>query len=103
MPYIDKEYRKEIDAFVDGLTTYHVKPAIKPVDNCGELNYAITRLCDNYIKSRCGLKYGAINEVVGVLECAKMEFYRRIAGPYEDTKIAANGDVHTCNIPTPKA
>jgi len=32
---------------------------------------------------------------VGVLECAKLELYRRIAAPYEDEKIVETGDVYT--------
>ena len=35
-----------------------------------------------------------INELVGVLECAKIELYRRIAAPYEDDKSRINGDVY---------
>lgn len=31
--------------------------------------------------------------MVGVLECAKLEAYRRIASPHEDKKIDENGDV----------
>ena len=34
-----------------------------------------------------------INEAVGALECAKLEFYRRLAGPCEDRKVAENGDL----------
>ncbi len=29
-----------------------------------------------------------------VLETAKLEFYRRVAGPYEDAKISENGEVY---------
>lgn len=58
----------------------------------GELNYKITRLCLEYFKCRGG-RYQQINDVVGVLECAKMEFYRRAAAPYEDSKIIIHGDV----------
>ena len=59
----------------------------------GELNYGITLLCINYLEKN-GKKYATINDIVGALEGAKMEFYRRIAAPYEDTKIMANGDVY---------
>lgn len=59
----------------------------------GELNYVITKLIDQYLKEE-GLRYANINEVIGVLECAKLELYRRIAGPYEDKKIISNGDVY---------
>ena len=31
---------------------------------------------------------------MGVLECAKLEAYRRIAVPYEDSKVVANGDLY---------
>ncbi len=33
-------------------------------------------------------------EVLGALECAKMEFYRRVAAPYEREAMAKNGDVY---------
>jgi hypothetical protein len=36
-----------------------------------------------------------VNEAIGVLECAKLELYRRVAAPYEDEKIAESGDVYT--------
>jgi hypothetical protein len=45
------------------------------------------------IKGIYPLRYYHINKAVGVLECIKMEFYRRVAAPYEDTKIEQNGDV----------
>lgn len=85
MPYIPEAERAPLDqAF--------------PV-TAGELNYSITLLCDNYLAYKCALNervgYREINEVVGVLECAKLEFYRRIAAPYEDKKMQENGDVYT--------
>jgi len=58
----------------------------------GELNYVITYLCKKHISER-GLHYQTLNDVVGVLESAKLEFYRRIVAPYEQTKIIENGDV----------
>ena len=90
MPYIDPLSRSTIDDIVRQLSAYNVDKALIPVDTCGELNYAISTLVDQYITNRCGL-YGAINEVIGVLECAKLELYRRIAAPYED------GDVYQCD------
>lgn len=59
----------------------------------GELNYLITMLAKKYVEDR-GLNYQTINDVVGALEGAKAEFYRRIAAPYEDEKIKSNGDVY---------
>jgi hypothetical protein len=59
----------------------------------GELNYLITRLLTNYILDN-GLCYSNINDILGALEGAKLEFYRRIAAPYEDIKRKENGDVY---------
>lgn len=58
----------------------------------GELNYCITRICINF-RNIHGLKYKTLNDIIGALECAKQEFYRRIVSPYEDEKIKENGDV----------
>lgn len=60
--------------------------------NPGELNYAVTQTCLEYLW-RKGLSYSALNEVIGALECAKLELYRRGAAPYEDKKIEENGDL----------
>lgn len=81
MPYIDRDARIRLEA--GGVP-----------ETAGELNYAITRLVDEYLARAGRLRYGRINEVVGALECAKLELYRRIAVPYEDTKIAESGDVY---------
>jgi hypothetical protein len=82
MPYIaDKERRLDID---QGMAP----------ENIGELNYAITRLVDRYLSG--AVDYASINAAIGVLECAKLELYRRVAAPYESAKIAINGDVYEC-------
>lgn len=62
-------------------------------DNAGELNYLFTFIVNTYLM-RNGLKYQTINDVVGALEGAKAEFYRRVVIPYEDTKVRTNGDVY---------
>lgn len=85
MPYIKNLKRAELDP------TF-IESTMLPT-NSGELNFCITRLCDDYINRR-GLKYEQINAVIGALECAKLELYRRIAAPYEDRKIKTNGDVY---------
>ena len=81
MPYIKKPDRERLDGGVEA-------------ESPGELNYLITKTIDSYL-SRKGLSYTNINEIIGVLECAKLELYRRVAAKYEDSKIAANGDVYT--------
>lgn len=85
MPYIDQKNRIPLDP------TQHVM--MKSV-TAGELNFQITRLADEYVKVHGGSSYATLNEVIGVLECAKLEFYRRIVSCYEDGKLARNGDVY---------
>ena len=84
MPYIKQADRKELENYTcDG----------RAPKTAGELNYTITKLVIEYMTNK-GLSYQTINDIVGALEGAKLEFYRRVAAPYEDTKIAENGDVY---------
>ena len=83
MPYISKELRDPL---------YYESETNKP-ESAGELNYVITMLCARYLFDN-GEGYAAHNEIIGALECAKLEFYRRMTAPYEDTKIKENGDVY---------
>ncbi len=62
----------------------------------GELNYCVTRLMIEYCHDK--LSYKDVNDAIGAVECAKLEFYRRMAVPYEDIKISENGDVYTQKI-----
>jgi hypothetical protein len=89
MPYIQQSDRDKFN-----LQSVEGQPVIplEKIETCGELNYIITLICHNYIK-RKGLRYQNINDVMGALEGAKTEFYRRVAAPYEDQKIIENGDV----------
>jgi len=60
----------------------------------GELNWVLAEIIDRYIGMH-SMDYERINEVIGVLECLKLEVYRRIAAPYEDNKKNINGEVFT--------
>ena len=82
MPYIEKKLRDDALIFPD---------------NPGDLNFAITTIVNTYLR-RKGLRYEHLNAAIGALECAKLELYRRVAAPYEDTKIAENGDVYSPKI-----
>ena len=81
MPYIKQEAREHlIDYNLDVRTT-------------GELNYMLTCVIREYMERR-GLSYQVINDIVGALEGAKLEFYARVARPYEDTRRELNGDIY---------
>lgn len=84
MPYIKSEDREKFEEPLTFIGGYKLTE--------GELNYLITRLCHQYLKSH-GEKYATYNSIIGVLECAKLELYRRKIGDYENTKIKDNGDV----------
>jgi len=57
------------------------------------LNYVFTQVITEYLDNN-GESYQTINDIVGALECCKLELYRRIVAPYEDQKIKENGDVY---------
>ena len=60
----------------------------------GELNYQITTVIMEYLIGQGTTSYKSINDILGALEGAKLEFYRRIVVPYEQEKIEENGDVY---------
>jgi hypothetical protein len=95
MPYITQEDRisTEDNLFDQGLQSVP--------NNAGELNFLVSTLIDNYL-TKNGVRYRHINEMIGALECCKLELYRRIASPYEDVVMAKNGDAYTQEIETPK-
>lgn len=63
----------------------------------GDLNYLVSAMIDGYI-AKNGMSYQTLNDVMGALEGAKMEFYRRVVVPYEDEKRRSNGDVYTSSV-----
>ncbi len=87
MPYIKQEQRDQIDGLLVKLNE-----AIN-TNSPGELNYAITDMLTSWLSIR-GETYTVMNELIGVLECVKTEFYRRVIIPYEKRKEKENGDVY---------
>jgi hypothetical protein len=102
MPYIKQAVREQINRQIDELAGKVLTP--------GELNYVITRLChqvilkknetpDDPISVRRPPSYSDYNGIVGVLECAKLEFYRAAVTPYEELKFIENGPVSELDTP----
>lgn len=86
MPYIKQKLREDVEPYIQDVFQY--------VDEVGDLNYVITQLCQLHLNCNTAANYQGYNEVVGVLECAKQEFYRRAVVSYENIKIKENGDVY---------
>ena len=97
MPYINEDKRMVLNEYIDQLiNAIRELECDDPSNNTeGNINYIISSILNRvYVDS---LNYGSINDVIGVLECVKLEFYRRVATPYEDQKVFDNGDVYNIN------
>jgi len=87
MPYIKKEQRPKIDKLTSPIISYLKSLPVEDQD--GSLNYLVTKI----IKHVYPQKYFHYNRALGVLSAIAFELYRKIVGPYEESKIAENGDV----------
>jgi hypothetical protein len=88
MPYIPSDEREELDEIAKALIT-----TLRNGNFRGRLNYFISTVAQGLIEAN-GVSYSFLNDFIGVLECVKLELYRRVATPYEDDKILKNGDVY---------
>lgn len=86
MPYIKQSERVALEAALSAMKerTEEASP--------GQLNYIITSLLSAWLTK--DPTYSGINSAIGILECAKLELYRRVASPYEDKKANDNGEVY---------
>ena len=82
MPYITARRRQDI---LEGAG----------YEEIGELVYVLTGECLEYFDTFAGEhQFATHNAIIGALECAKAEWYRRMIAPYEDKAIERNGDVY---------
>lgn len=85
IPYIKQDQRDELDPYINALEL--------KLDHPGKLNYIICKLALALAKFH-GNNYSAQNTVIGAIECAKLEYYRRFIGnSLEEQKIKENGDI----------
>lgn len=89
MPYIPEKDRNALDYAIFDITAR----ILAKEGTAGRMNYCISSMINMMIEKK-GLSYSNLNEIVGALECIKIELYRRVAAPYEDLKIQENGDVY---------
>ena len=94
MPYIKKEQREELEPELGALIQKIMNmPEFQSNGRAGILNYVITNILDSCFSPLSDAKYKDYNEAIGMLECCKLEFYRKAAAPYEDMKEKQNGKV----------
>lgn len=93
MPYVKQEKRDALDSAITELHRALLDLELDdPQNNMeGNLNYTLTALLNKVYSSP---SYREINDAIGMLECMKLEYYRRKAAPYEDQKAFENGDVY---------
>lgn len=92
MPYINQHQREHLDPLIGALGD-----AIRDLERQGGnkngcFNYVITSIIRRLYNEQY-LGYQAINDAIGVLQCAMLEHYAQRARPYEDQKKETNGDV----------
>jgi len=90
MPYITEKERKRFDTTCTELGCL--------CNSEGELNYILTKICLNYLDRIGRKKYAHLNTVIGVLECCKQEFYRKVVSGYENIKCDENGEVYIYEV-----
>lgn len=88
MPYIKSEDREKWGKTIDEIVK--IIDALPENKKEGELNFLITSI----LKKVYEPSYFNYNRATGLLECIKLEMYRKRIGPYEDKKIKENGDVY---------
>jgi hypothetical protein len=91
MPYIKHDQRKALDPEIDILLR-RLLPVGSYAPAPGDLNYVLSRIVWGVFQKFPG--YAVANMLVGMLDCVKLEFYRRLVVPYEEEKIKENGDLY---------
>lgn len=96
MPYIKKEFRDELTPLIDALSQKinEIHAANPAQTRDGLLNFSVTETLNQVYPDA---RYTDMNELIGMLECCKLEYYRKTIAPYEDLKEAENGAVRTFN------
>ena len=84
MPYIESERRK----FLENKTYKELLDIVMQME-IGDMNFLISNMI--WLRFLKAPSYSTGNAIVGVLECAKLEFYRQQLSWYEDKKIDENG------------
>jgi hypothetical protein len=93
MPYIDRDQRPKYDDLIARIAAVvSEQPAER---RKGHANYVITQLLRRAwgVTEPANESYSSYADIIGTLECAKLELYRRWVARYEDGAIARHGDL----------
>ena len=88
MPYIKLDRRQKLDPLIEPIQ----KQLVELENNPGDYNYVISRILGAMWNSKP--RYVTICLIMGTLLCVAVEFYRRVAGHYENKAIKNNGDLN---------
>jgi hypothetical protein len=92
MPYIKNEERKKYEKLIQDLVDTLLNAGVdQNLATVGDVNYVISSVIWKLFDKKTSYTNG--NNLIGVLECVKQEFYRRKLAPYEEEKIKENGDI----------
>jgi len=93
MPYIKKEQREKFKIKSSELPSNKgidlLQELSERCDNYGDLNYSLTVILKQFAKKK-GECYDTYNSIIGMLECCKLEMYRKDISDYEDIKEKEN-------------
>lgn len=89
MPYITRDAREMHNPLIAQIVK-QLKDTTRD-ERLGEINYIFTKIILGAFPEQ--RRYCDYNNAIGILECCKMELYRRFAVPYEESKIQINGDL----------
>jgi hypothetical protein len=94
MPYIAQEQRAAINEPPQELISQIRESLVDERD--GILNYCISEMvCQSMCPPSGEWRYRLLERCIGIVECCKLELYRRLVGPYEDKCIQKNGDIES--------
>lgn len=92
MPYIKEEHRKTLEPIIDNLLREIAN--IQLDDNTANveciINYFMLKLLSNVYSVKT---QGEIYDVIGLLECCKLEFYRKTAASINDQEEYDQGEI----------
>lgn len=91
MPYVKNVIRTQLDPAIKTLSEEILRLyKVEGRDRDGMLNYVFTKLL---LQCYPSVSYKTHNEIIGLLECCKQEWYRKQVAPYEDQKEIENGKI----------